>query len=1213
MPTVKGKGSPTGHRYTPVSEFDNATLAQKREYWRNKKREQRARRTTEKKRTTPKPNLSSLAHASSFPLQNKNGSNLAAINIDSLQTKNRASSGFAAIHDQKQQVYRNASANSGKIVVKCTPQENTAVNSVLINQLNSSISVPTFNSKPLQPYVSLQGSFIPKTSQNQPILIQPKPTTNIATKSTPQLPTKSALVIQQKPTNASPAKAETEEEKAAKRRELWRIRKREQRAKLAARLGKTKSKAQNVQKQHPSNGVSIHIPTSNLLQSGPGLVKIPNLQTNIATTFQTGPPLVVVKRPFEPMRKNPSPFHLSGVLRARCPTPRQNVVKQRLLKLKSPAVLCGSKGLPPIDPNDTPEQVIAKRREYWRVKKREQRAKLSVDVKLRLKEKDDFQHRVKRYHKILEDMRKARTQTIMHASETIGGFIKEDGTVTINIPQVTVNFGTPAQRREDVVDTYSTQPRTSKHLQSFLPQQVKNSNSLLGQQPRPMLMNKSLGIACSSSQIRPIRAQGSHLMLTPASQNQGTTARGCVMKMAVSCKVPSTVKAYLDPSLTEEERMAKRREYWRVKKREQRAARTVRLRQGHSQTRVSAVLLKRKAQKHVAGVPLNRRLPKHPGSVANNVVAYVNEMKQEGELMPAVDLNFNQAICAELKHPMSRTTPPPAQVEHDPALSADSQATTLLAVASMKKLLEESLSGVSECQPEIKTEETEEEEEKVEQQDVKPDVALDNVCAPITADVTSQTESGQADTKINEQHVSFEESDTSQMTPSVIPLCAGDKTPETPAAFIVNPKIELSDGVQQRRTQRAKKAGQQQQQCCLPGPPKLHHPPAEMHIEPGYKNHIREKCPQVMTLDQKREYWKLMKRQQRARLKARQRGSSSNNVGTRNIQSSSGCMLNKRAVIKPSFQPKLPSESVRAAPSMPSVLLVSPTVANAGPQGTLRVKSPVCSRVPEPSCRRINENANFPTIKPPENPLSSVNVQPAESRQRSVTIPSPQKQNNAQYVASRSIGTIVPPKPIPGESEEDFQKRKREYWRVKKKEQRARKAFQDKDKSPVQAAPKICPITCRRNLYKTTVSSNSADSDVDSFPFPNYSVPIGEGNYYYYFLFCIVMVPHTTTIIPLLSDGVFSDYESAGGEEASLSGDFWRNHYLMDHDPLNQLLVCMGVRGHIEEAHPHTLNLEPGERHRILQAWDEQVFHRERFFTNQLQQHSTSMTEAHMN
>lgn len=73
----------------------------------------------------------------------------------------------------------------------------------------------------------------------------------------------------------------------------------------------------------------------------------------------------------------------------------------------------------------------------------------------------------------------------------------------------------------------------------------------------------------------------------------------------------------------------------------------------------------------------------------------------------------------------------------------------------------------------------------------------------------------------------------------------------------------------------------------------------------------------------------------------------------------------------------------------------------------------------------------------------------------------------------------------------------------------------------------------------------------------------------------------------------------------------------MDYDPLNQLLVCMvcgelqyshsleGVKAHIDEAHPHTLTLEPGEKEQIREAWDEQVLRRERFFSSQLQQHSS--------
>lgn len=107
---------------------------------------------------------------------------------------------------------------------------------------------------------------------------------------------------------------------------------------------------------------------------------------------------------------------------------------------------------------------------------------------------------------------------------------------------------------------------------------------------------------------------------------------------------------------------------------------------------------------------------------------------------------------------------------------------------------------------------------------------------------------------------------------------------------------------------------------------------------------------------------------------------------------------------------------------------------------------------------------------------------------------------------------------------------------------------------------------------------------------------------------------------PLSSDQsqlLFAEYE--GGGEEPVSAAVWRNCYLMDYDPLNQLLVCMvcgelqyshsveGARAHIDDAHPETLSMEPGEQRRILEAWDEQVSRRERFFTSQLQQHSGAL------
>ncbi|KAL2079322.1 hypothetical protein ACEWY4_025066 [Coilia grayii] len=89
----------------------------------------------------------------------------------------------------------------------------------------------------------------------------------------------------------------------------------------------------------------------------------------------------------------------------------------------------------------------------------------------------------------------------------------------------------------------------------------------------------------------------------------------------------------------------------------------------------------------------------------------------------------------------------------------------------------------------------------------------------------------------------------------------------------------------------------------------------------------------------------------------------------------------------------------------------------------------------------------------------------------------------------------------------------------------------------------------------------------------------------------------------------------------AVSASSWRSCYLMDYDPVNQLLVCMmcgeqqysysreGARAHIEEAHPETLSLGQQQRQRLQEAWDQQVAQREQFLTSQLQQHAMPHTE----
>lgn len=92
-------------------------------------------------------------------------------------------------------------------------------------------------------------------------------------------------------------------------------------------------------------------------------------------------------------------------------------------------------------------------------------------------------------------------------------------------------------------------------------------------------------------------------------------------------------------------------------------------------------------------------------------------------------------------------------------------------------------------------------------------------------------------------------------------------------------------------------------------------------------------------------------------------------------------------------------------------------------------------------------------LEPPANPLCRISLHPTEPPPgTSDFTPVPAEIPCAQFQTMTymkpnnptPVSTMVPPKHIPGELEEDFLRRKREYWRIKKKEQRAKKAIQDK-------------------------------------------------------------------------------------------------------------------------------------------------------------------------
>ncbi|KAG7496856.1 hypothetical protein JOB18_026414 [Solea senegalensis] len=1430
MPTAKDKGGAAPHHYRPASRYDDATLAQKREYWRTKKREQRARRSDRRGRSTQSSRGEQRRHLNTPAVVNSSLSGSFAApsppvwNNAELYTSASATPASQNLCDsaeiQKKKWIQHpvtlntvltqmpaSCSDTATATAKCRATRR-AVNKAITSptptktQLNTNSSVPPVRTTRItngscaqttpQPLVSMQGTSVPNMQHKkedalhtQPIFVKAEDAN-----ATPQSGTQSALVTSQRAEGVCNSK-ETEEEKAAKRREQWRIKKREQRAKLAAQLGKARERmlgAEMLRQTAQKTGLPGAVPLRNLssqsflkaagqrqcptrgkatftpgkrenykLQTGAGRLATVNLQVNVQnpnenrTITSDG---TSVKKPGELLRKYPSYTHLSNISRGmvRCKTPRQrfidaqrNFFNLRNMRCKSPffTSVFASRNIPRIDPNDTPEQIIAKRREYWRIKKREQRAKLSMEMKSRLKEKDSLMRRVKRYQSILEEMRRARAlaqsagSTLTDASETIGGFIEEDGTVTIKIPQSPMDHNTaahtsnkelhvssnnspfaqrqyhPNTKRRGIVPIRTKQPPQVKV--SLPGQSINKPPKLLSVRPRTSLRSTTP----PNSQALPNQAVGQLTLTRPTtSQNAisgglaaGSNLDGCVMKMAISSGTAVSPSALsLDPSLTEEERMAKKREYWRIKKREQRAARAVRLKQGVLQARVNAALQRRRAQKQFAAstVHLNRRLTNPPGSARPLSVSSVpvtpnaNEIKQE--TVPEVHLHSQpeQTICADIKCPTSPPPPPPPplQPDSDPALSAESQATTLLAVASMKKLLEESLSTVreSECEPtDIKTE-TEEEPSEQEMKPILPQLFFEkDEVAPLAADLTLQIKSWQPDNDALVQADSpsphFKESPPFSETPSPIPASSEEILPptcehssQTPSNFIVTPSMEAS-GVPAplRRTQRicSKKVS------CSPEPPKLHHiaasqlHPQAQHVE----RHAKERCQKsnrssaqkcsslgaehggltgLTSLQRKREYWKLMKRQQRARSKARQKdrhghGEFSRRTFHTDIQVPGAFTSNSVRGLNPPSKRAQHVSSLGANTHVAPVPVATSTTCQSpdpltsvscslrskqnnkdfGPSQIMsdslgapetKQQASLCSQEWLSTSTDEDTAPSLPTLKPPDNPLSSINLQPIEPQGPTLSplkIPCPQLPSPSRMIQSpctlASVSAMAPPKRIPGEPEEDFLRRKREYWRVKKKEQRARKAVQVKGASPRRAANNWRPIIQSQELVSEEVMVNrepdydksqdcsqwvnsseseplmSSPANTGSFPFPNY------------------------TSIEDESEILFPDYEHNDGDDGSVSDDVWRNRFLMDYDPLNQLLVCMvcgelqyshsleGVRAHIEDAHPDTLALEARDRQGILEAWDEQVSQRERFFTSQLQQHSGSLTETQEN
>lgn len=1018
MPTAKEKGGSPSHRYRPASEYDDATLTQKRQYWRTKKREQRARLTERRGKllhlhgpAVGAATLSDPFAAFAPPLQSDDDS---CKTLAVSGNTDFGASSVKAADNQKEKWLHTMKLDrvSPQLPASCS------IAATARGPVSRAATSPTPSGPPLHPRpsvppvrvtgttngsaaeatpqscVSMQGASVPNAQHKAQVALRILPTHmtgtgmlllsspcgSVKTEGGPQSGTKSALVTLQRPTGGSNARSLPEEERAARRREQWRIKKREQRAKVAAQIARARERTQSAaeltfQRQTAQHAGLVggkplqHLPPPSFLRGAGQRPCAPRARTSFTSArrghydlqsvagrfatvnlpadrimvpnphgYRTTPPALTcdagsVRKPAESMRKFPGYGHLSNVARgiARCRTPRQRFIdaqksfmNQRNLRCRSPLLssVFHTRNMPQIDPNDTPGQIIAKRREYWRIKKREQRAKLSMEVKSRLKERDSLMRRMKRYQSILEEMRRARALAQSAGSglahETIGGFIKEDGTLTVHIPQAPSLHHTDCQLLLD--DTLITRPQhqPSPHGVTspvrvtppplLRPARVKVSFPLAGQSVNepPGLTRASLGAPAphmlaiqTVSQITLTHPQTPHGAASGV-RTAAPNLRGCIMKMAVSSNLSSLS---LDPNLTEEERMAKKREYWRIKKREQRAARASRLKQGVLQARASATLQRRRAQKlgAITSAPLGRSLPDHTGnaqSLPNDTPAtpHANEIKQESESLPDVDLHSppEHALCPDIKAPSSPPPVPPA--EPDPALNAECQATTLLAVASMKKLLEESLSTVAECSGEptaIKTEEASE-------QEMEPR-SPPSEAAPVAADLTVEIKSWppESDASLRACSPSPPVEDSLPPLPSssevvLPPTC--EHSSQTLSNFIVNPGPEAASPRRAQRL-RAKQAGLQSG--------KLHHAPLDRPQPRQPPREQREECHNStarpaqghlgvgaerggsFSLQRKREYWKLMKRQQRARVRARQKdrqGECSGRLAQRNMQ-----------------------------------------------------------------------------------------------------------------------------------------------------------------------------------------------------------------------------------------------------------------------------------------------------------------------------------------
>lgn len=702
------------HRYRPVSEFDEVTLASKREYWRTKKREQRAKLSKAKKKVKA-PNTGickTVCRDGHVPQTSRSEFRPTLLNSDgSYQTRvaQNQTKGMVICKKEMKNLTTeesNIGASMAKLngapltkglpvpaaCIKVHPNSitprHTLNRSSAFNGNLSSISQISAVSQ-LAPKCSKQAPQIkccvtPKSlafveckfDKDQHILARNGTNTN--KNAGANVPVCSMVVC--KTTEV----AMTEEEKAAKRRENWRIKKREQRAKRAEKLKMDREKLQCFEKgQQETEKLSCAAPAHSLSAVNTMALrgaKQRNSVMSVDSRQSAGKPLhygvrverekLSPPRPYKPqtvvlklaerhrlLAKNLSSVSVyntnqfqdskrnhmaisSGVslqpLRSTQAIGQSKMPQQKFVRIQR------RRGLP--QGNETAEERLAKQREYWRIKKREQRAKRSLALKGRLKDRDAFNWRAKRYQSIMEQMRKTPTglqkmsqpnkNTVLNTSNPISSFIKEDGTVTVTISH-TAEKGPPA---------ISCSLSAVKSPVSSGPPMSQN---LIRTRTRPVLHSIPNNTNVSTNQRRTRRSTGQNI----------TAFDSVVGSKITSGTEDATILTSSTEATQTEDLIAENRTTYKTE-----------LKSFDSCSDVT------------------------PGLVSTPCDATKQEPIYPSIAMVCSLTEQNQTV--NIKEIKSAPSCPENSAEAEPCSNSDSQSTTLLVVASMKKLLEESLNSV---------------------------------------------------------------------------------------------------------------------------------------------------------------------------------------------------------------------------------------------------------------------------------------------------------------------------------------------------------------------------------------------------------------------------------------------------------------------------------------------------------------------------------------